>query len=311
MKAIRFHRYGDAAVMQLDEVPLPEPGAGEVRVRIRLAGVNPVDWKLREGWFRDGLALHLPVSCGCDLAGVIEALGPDAGHWRVGDPVMAMLAAGGAGTYADAAVAPAHALASIPPDLDFATAAALPMGALTASLCLRALGRPLEGRRIVVHGAAGNVGSLAVQIARASGAWVAGVSRTDGVAAVRALGADAAIDYADPWSGLALEADLVVDTLGDAFATASLGLLKPGGHLVSTLGIGNDLRAAAEARGIACSAVGAQPDGAELERLARWAAEGRLRPTIGHRFPLAEAAAALTLVQMGRASGKVVLEVSP
>ncbi|MBV9748602.1 MAG: NADP-dependent oxidoreductase [Acetobacteraceae bacterium] len=309
MKAVRFHRYGGPEVLVIEQVPKPEPGPGQVLVRVRAASVNPIDWKLRDGALQAFMPVRFPAIAGEDLAGVVEAVGNDVTDLRVGDAVFAMTASDALGAYAEYAVLDRSAVALKPNTLDFVQAAAVPMGALTAWQGVVEAGGLKPGDRLFVHAAAGNVGGMAVQIAHALGAHVAAAASAESRSLVEGYGAEQFVDYkAGRFEDAARDMDIVFDTLGGEMQSRSWGLLKPGGILVSTLGITDP--AQAEARGLRAVGVSCQPNGEQLRRLAELVEAGRIRPNVGTVLSLDDAAKAQELNRTGGAKGKIVLTVT-
>lgn len=306
MTAVRFHKYGGPDVLRLEQVERPDPGPGQVLVRVHAASVNPVDWKLRRGDLKGMMDVTFPSTAGQDLAGVVEAAGDGVTAIQPGDAVYAMMPTGQTGAYAEYAVLDEGGVARKPASLDFNAAAAVPMGALTAWQGIVGQGGLGAGTRLFVHAAGGNVGGMAVQIAHALGAHVTAAASAGSRALVEGWGADHFVDYGagrfeDAVDGM----DIVFDTLGGEMQARSWGLLKSGGVLVSTVGIADPGQA--EAHGVRAAMFGAVPDGKQLARIAEMADAGQVRPNVGTVLPLAEAAEAQEMNRTGRVKGKVVL----
>lgn len=306
MTAVRFHKYGGPDVLRLEQVERPDPGPGQVLVRVHAASVNPVDWKLRRGDLKGMMDVTFPSTAGQDLAGVVEAAGDGVTAIQPGDAVYAMMPTGQTGAYAEYAVLDEGGVAHKPASLDFNAAAAVPMGALTAWQGIVGQGGLGAGTRLFVHAAGGNVGGMAVQIAHALGAHVTAAASAGSRALVEGWGADHFVDYGagrfeDAVDGM----DIVFDTLGGEMQARSWGLLKSGGVLVSTVGIADPGQA--EAHGVRAAMFGAVPDGKQLARIAEMADAGQVRPNVGTVLPLAEAAEAQEMNRTGRVKGKVVL----
>jgi NADPH:quinone reductase-like Zn-dependent oxidoreductase len=198
MRAARFHEYGPAQNLVIEEVPRPEPQAGEVLVRVHAAGVNPVDWKIRRGYLKDFMPVPLPFTPGLDLAGIVAAVGPDVTTVQPGQAVFGR----GSGAYAEYAIAPANALAPKPHALSFDQAATIPVGASTAWAAIFDVAGLQAGQRLLVHGAAGGVGLYAVQFGRWAGAEVIGTASAGNVEFVRSLGAQTVVDYTTPFESV-------------------------------------------------------------------------------------------------------------
>jgi NADPH:quinone reductase-like Zn-dependent oxidoreductase len=306
MKAVRIHSYGGPEVLAYEGVPRPEPADGEVLVRVKAAGVNPVDWKIRDGSMKGWLQLRLPAVLGCDLAGVVEAVGTGVSGFRPGDEVFAYTPMTRDGAYADFAVVKQDELAHKPKTVGFNEAAALPVATLTAWGALFDRGGLRAGQRALVHAAAGGVGSAGVQLAKAKGAWVAGTASARNLGFVRELGADQPIDYtAGPFEDAVKDVDVVFDTIGGDTQRRSLGVLKPGGILVSIVEPPSAEEAAA--RGVRAEFFGVSPDGRRLAEVARLVDGGKLKAHVETVLPLKEVRKAHELSQTGRTRGKIVL----
>jgi NADPH:quinone reductase-like Zn-dependent oxidoreductase len=284
---------------QLQSVPEPQPHAGQVRIKVRAASVNPVDWKQA--------ARATPgtrVIPGRDLAGVIDAVGDAAGPWKVGQAVIALATDG---SYAEFAIASANAVAMKPQRLSFEEAAGIPVVGETAWRALVTIADVQPGQRVLIQGGAGGVGSSAVQVAKARGAYVIATASPSHNALLRSLGADEVVDYHTAgYEERIKDIDVVLNTVDAATATRSLAVLKPGGILVSVLGAAP---AQCEAARIRCAVTG-HATGEMLPRLTQLADEGQFRIHIERQFPLAEAAQALELSRQGHTGGKIILEVS-
>ena len=217
------------------QAPQPEPGRGQVLVRVKAAGVNPLDWMIAEGKARSWLDHHLPLILGWELAGIVEKLGFDAEQFKPGDEVFGMLDLSANGADAEFAVADERVLAIKPRTIDFPLAAAVPVGALTASHALFDAAELQPGQTVLIHAAAGGVGSMAVQLAKVRGARVIGTaSGAEHIALIRTLGCDEAIDYkVTRFEDHVRDADIVLDPLGGETQRRSFAVLKKGGILVA------------------------------------------------------------------------------
>ncbi|WP_089950665.1 NADP-dependent oxidoreductase [Lentzea xinjiangensis] len=302
MRVITQKAVGDASVLEVAEAERPAPEPGQVLVKIGAAGVNPIDTYIRGGGFP---ALgEPPFTLGWDLAGTVEQLGEGVSGFALGDEVYGLLTfPGTGGGYAEYAVAEAADLAPRPSWLTVEQAGAAPMVALTAWQALVGRGGVAEGQRVLVHAAAGGVGHVAVQIAKARGAHVIGTASAAKHDFLRSLGVDEVIDYRHRDFTEIDPVDVVLDTVGGDYAERSARVLKPGGVLVSIIpgnpGFDVDRAAALGVRFELFANVTAS--GADL------AALPQLKVQIDHVVPLAEAAKAHELVESGRTTGKVVL----
>ena len=295
-------------MLELVEAPRPSPIPTEVLVRTRAAGVNPVDWKTRA---RGGFLGEPPFTVGWDVAGVVEEVGYGVTRFSVGDRVFGMPRfPREAAAYAEFVTSPSRQLARTPDDLNDVEAGALPLAGLTAWQALVETADVQAGQRVLVLAAAGGVGHLAVQIAKARGAYVLGTARAGKHAFLAELGVDEAIAYAsEDVAERAGEVDVVLDAVGGDTASDPLRAVRDGGILVTLSGTSVEpLRELAGDR-IRVEGILVEPDRAGLEALADLAATGALRPHVSHVFPLADAARAHELGETGRTQGKLVLTV--
>lgn len=309
MRAISQNTYGTPDVLEEVSLPRPVPGPSQILVAVRAAGVNPTDWKHREG----GLFLdRLPLVLGWDVSGTVEAVGYGVTLFKPGDEVFGMLPYPyGLGSHAEYATGPARAFAHKPAGIDHIQAGALPLAALTAYQALVDTAGVRAGQRVLVHAAAGGVGHLAVQIAKARGAHVIGTASGAKHDFVRSLGADEVIDYRSvDFAEVVQDIDVVLDPLSGDTRARSLGVLRPGGILVSLLpGTDPDEAARAAQLGVRVETLLVEADRAGMEAIADLVEAGSLRAHIEAAFPLAEAAKAHALGETGRTTGKIVLVV--
>ncbi|MBS1878531.1 MAG: NADP-dependent oxidoreductase [Actinobacteria bacterium] len=311
MRAIVQHTFGGPEVLELAELPTPEPIATEVQVRVHAAGVNPVDFKTRAGQGVPGL-LEPPLTVGWDVAGTVSAVGLGVTRFRVGDEVLGMpWFPREAGAYAEYVTAPSRHFVARPHTLTFAEAAALPLAGLTAwqiivdALALQA------GDDVLIHGAAGGVGHLAVQVAKARGANVFAGARAEQAEWLRELGADQVIDYREQrFEQLLGDLDAVVDLAG-GLGERSLGVLRPGGQLLLAAGgVPDELRAAASERRRVTGFL-VEPDPVGLAGLVALVEAGRLQVHVDAVVELERAAEAHRLAEDHHGGGKIVLRVVP
>ncbi|MCD7438058.1 NADP-dependent oxidoreductase [Streptomyces lincolnensis] len=309
MRAISQDILGGPEVLREVELERPEPRANEVLVRVRAAGLNPTDWKHR------ALGIFLgepPFVLGWDVSGVVEATGFGASDFTVGDEVFGMLPYPyGAGSHAEYVIAPARALVPKPAGIDHVGAGALPLVSLTAWQALVEHADLQPGQRVLIHAAAGGVGHVAVQIAKARGAYVIGTASSGKHAFLRELGVDEVIDYRESdFAEAVKDVDVVLDTMGGDHALRSLRVLRPGGVVVSILpGTGPEVHEEAERLGVRVQFVLVDADRAGMKAIAELVEAGKLRPAIAGTFPLADAAEAHALGDTGRTTGKLVLTV--
>lgn len=309
MKAARIHEFGALDVVKVEDAPRPEPKAGDVLVRVHASAVNPVDWKIAQGMVRS-LGKSLPYTLGCDVSGVVEALGPNVEAWKVGDEVFAYSNLMRGGAFAEYVVLPAAELARKPKTVDHGHAAAIPLAGLTAWQALFDTAQLQPGQTVLVHAGAGGVGHFAVQFAKVKGAKVIATASKEKLAFVKELGADVVIDYqAQGFEELVKDADVVFDMIGGETQTKSYGVLKKGGFLVSI--VGPPSAKELEARGLRGAGILLKPDAAELKAIAELVDAGKVKPHVSATFPLAHAAKALALSKEGHAVGKIAVEVVP
>jgi NADPH:quinone reductase-like Zn-dependent oxidoreductase len=314
MRAVLQHRTGGPEVLVVEEVPRPEPLPTEVLVRVRAAGVNPIDWWTRSGHGMAELQTAWPWRLGWDVSGVVEALGEGVTRFREGDAVYGMIRfPHPAGAYADFVTAPSRHLAAKPQRLDHVHAAALPVAGLTAWQALVDTARIDAGQRVLVHAAAGGVGHLAIQIAKSRGAVVIGTASAPKHAFLRSLGVDETVDYTQTrFETVVADVDVVLDLAGGDTAPRSLAVLRRGGlYLAIAEFTSPALAAAAHKVGIRTADVLVEPDYAALEQLTALVDADRLQVEVQTVLPLDQAAKAHELGEMGRTRGKIVLDVGP
>ncbi|MCZ8546827.1 NADP-dependent oxidoreductase [Mesorhizobium qingshengii] len=333
MKAIRLHAFGGPEVLRYEDAPKPELKAGEVLVRVHAIGINPPDWYLRDGYrmlppeWRPQMSF--PVIPGTDISGVVEAIADDVENVSVGDEVYSMVRfpmglAGDSKAYAEYVSAPASEIALKPAGIDHLHAAAAPMSLLTAWQFLIELGHnepnplqpnqhepvPLEGKTVLVNGAAGGVGHFAVQIAKLKGAHVIAVASARHESLLRDLGADEFIDYTKtPPEDVARDIDLVIDALGGPSTGRFLRTLKRGGALFPVFPLGFSGAEEAEKLGVTVSATQVRSSGPQLRKVARLLDDGTIRVVLDSTYPLADARKAHERAARGHIQGKIVLNV--
>jgi NADPH:quinone reductase-like Zn-dependent oxidoreductase len=308
MRTITQETLGAPEVLVITEVEDPTPGPGELLVRVGTAGINPVDAAVRAGHFP--LLGNPPFTVGWDISGTVEAIGPGVSGFAVGDEVFGMPRfPRQAAAYAEKVVAPAAELAIKPHSLSHVQAGALPLAGLTAWQGLVKAGGVKQGQRALIHAAAGGVGHLAVQIAKARGAHVVATASTGKLDFVRALGADEVIDYTrDDFTELARDIDIALEPIGGDQTLKTLKSLKTGGVLISLKDISEAAKAEARRRGIRFERISVLPDRDGLVELVRLADADQLEVHVERTFPLAEAGAAQTFLA-AKPKGKVALTV--
>ncbi len=330
MKAIRLHEFGGPEVLRYEEAPLPELKPGEVLVRVHAVGINPPDWYLRDGYkslppeWRP--PVPFPIILGSDVSGVVEAVATDVQDFSVGDEVFGMVrfpSFGESAAYAEYVAAPASDLALKPAGIDHVHAAGAPMAGLTAWQFLIDLGHnepnplqpemhrpvPLDGKTVLVNGAAGGVGHFAVQLAKWKGAHVIAVASGSHESFLRELGADEFIDYTKSLpEDVAHDMDLVLDTLGGPTTGRFLRTLKRGGALFPVFLGFSDAEEAAKL-GVTVSMTQVRSNGQQLAELGRLLDAGTVRVAIDSTFPLADARKAHERAAGGHIQGKIVLTV--
>ncbi|WP_329276631.1 NADP-dependent oxidoreductase [Streptomyces sp. NBC_00691] len=331
MKAFLIDKYGGPSEMRATEVPEPRVGTEDVLVEIRAAGVNPLDIKLRDGAFKAFLPYRLPLVLGNDLAGKVIRVGPSVTRFAVGDEVYSRPGKDRIGTFAERLAVHQDDLAPKPAALTMTEAASLPLVALTAWQALVERARVRPGQKVLIHAGAGGLGSIAVQLAKALGAYVATTASAATADLVKELGADEVIDYRTQDFATLLDGyDLVLDSLGGENLARSLGVLKPGGMAISVvgppdaafareLGVNPFLRLAmsalsfttrrsAKRRGVTYSFLFMKASGDQLRELTPLIDAGEIRPIVDTVFPFDDTLQAVEYVEKGRAkAGKVVV----
>jgi NADPH:quinone reductase-like Zn-dependent oxidoreductase len=305
MKAVLIHEYGDADALNLEETPRPKIAADQMLVKIRDAGVNPVDWKIREGRLKDRMPAAFPLTMGQDFAGEVAELGNGVDRFAVGDRVFGFAP----GAYAEYAAASVSEVAKMPQSMSFEMAASLPTAGLTALQLIRDVVKARKGMTILIHGAAGGVGSFAAQIARHLGAKVIGTAADQDVSYLKSLGVEQVIDYKrERFEEKAREADAVVDLVGGDTLARSYSIVKKGGVLVTTVEpIDESAAKQAGIRGVSYLMKRSAPD---LDELAKLVEQGVVKPRVSQTMDLAHAKEAQELNETGQSHGKFILKVA-
>ena len=305
MKAARFHEYGPPQNLVVEEVDRPQPGPGQLLVRVRAAGVHPFDWKVRQGLVQQYMPIPLPHIPGIDFAGVVDEIGPDVTGFTRGDSVFG----GASATYGEYALASAGAVAVKPARLSFTEAAAVPVSAATAWSAVIDVAEVQSGQSVLIHGGAGGVGMFAVQLAKWKGGTVTATTSSANVDFVKSLGADRVIDYTTTrFEDVVRDQDVVVDTVGGELMDRSWAVLKKGGILVEVAAQPSE--EASKEHGVRLGMAQGQPTTELLTEIGRLIDEGRLKVEVGKVFPLENAADAHALSETGHGRGRIVLEVA-
>jgi NADPH:quinone reductase-like Zn-dependent oxidoreductase len=314
VKAAVHERFGGPDVLEVRDISQPVPGPGEVLVRVHAAAINPKDALVRGGKFRRMSGSDFPKLTGLDYAGSIAALGPGVSGFAVGEAVFGMLNGWNGGTCAEYVLAKVGEFAAKPARLDFAEAAAIPLAALTALQALRDLGRIGPGSRVCIHGASGGVGLFAVQLAKALGGHVTALCGAAAAGLVRSLGADEVLDYkTQPPAALTQRFDCFFDVFGNQSFAGMRRCLAPRGMYISTVPSRRNLIDHLRTRfwpGRRARLVVVKSKRADLETLARWTGEGKLRGVIAARFPLTEIRRAHEQIQTKRTHGKIIIDIA-
>ncbi|WP_090945067.1 NADP-dependent oxidoreductase [Nonomuraea jiangxiensis] len=311
MNAISQDALGGPDVLHLIQADKPTPGPTEVLVRVEATSLNPTDWKTRA---TGGMLGQPPFVLGYDVSGVVESSGVGQALYRPGDEVFGMLKyPQGHGSFAEYVTAPSRHFVRKPAGVDHVQAAAVPLAGLTAWQALVDLADVRAGQRVLIHAAAGGVGHLAVQIAKARGAYVIGTASAAKHDFLRGLGADELVDYrTQDFAEVVRDVDVVIDTVGGEYGPRSLRTLRPGGTIVSLvlslLDRGVHAEAVAEL-GLRSETMLVEPDHAAMRALAALMEAGRLRAEIAAVLPLAETAKAHELGETNRTTGKIVVTV--
>jgi NADPH:quinone reductase-like Zn-dependent oxidoreductase len=301
MKAIRIVRFGGPQALQMHDVSTPRPEAGDVLIRTMAAGLDPIDYWIREGRHPPVQAHQLPLTLGREVAGIVTCVGTGVSRFKVGDRVFGMTDTEGG--FAEYTRVPALYLAKVPESIDWTHAAALPQAAHTAWQALMEHGQLKPGQNVLIHGAAGGVGHLAVQFAKLKGARVHAVASGAAQSFLRSLGVHRAIDYqSERFENLCQDIDLVIDLIGGDTQARSRQVLRSGGRLVSTAPAGGDAQGAIRFT--------PRPDGAELTEIASLIERGLIGVQVQKVFALEQAALALDYLTTRHIAGKIVLRIA-
>ncbi|HEX9830383.1 MAG TPA: NADP-dependent oxidoreductase [Thermodesulfobacteriota bacterium] len=313
MKAAQINAYGGGEVVEINEVTQElTPSAGKVLVQVYAAGVNPVDWKIREGYLKERVSLQFPATLGGDFAGVVKKVGEGVTDFKEGDEVygQAGLVNNGSGSFAELAVADINKIAPRPKMLNYVETASLPLAAVSAWQGIGEHIQAATGKKILIHGGAGGIGAFAIQIAKHLGAYVATTVSTADMQYAKELGADEVINYESQhfWD-LAHDYDAVFDASGSGPETyeKSFEVVKRGGIVVSMTEQPND--ELAQHYGVTTMRQSTDVTRQRLEKVAELVDQGVLKVEVDKVFPLEQAAEALTYLQTGHSKGKVVIKI--
>lgn len=303
MKAVRVHDYGGLDALVFEAAPRPEPQPGQVLIRMKAAGVNPADSAARGGAFRQWMPLQFPWTPGLEGAGTVEAVGEGASSFKPGQEVYGFVTGG----YAQYAVASEKDLQLKPSVLSMDEAASAPMGTIMAWGAVIDLAKVDAGQAVLIHGAAGGIGSYATQLSHWRDAYVIGVTSKANLAFVRSLGAQMAIDYNEaPFETVVQDVDAVIDTVGGGTIDRSWGVIRPGGILVTVAGrVAED---AGKAQGVRAASV-RRPTFADHAEISKMLEAKVLVPTVRAAFPLADARNAQELSETRHGRGRIILQI--
>ena len=306
-RAIVIEEYGHADQLKESNVALPELGEHQVLVKIKATSVNPIDWKLREGYLAQMMPWDFPIILGWDVAGEIAEIGSAVKDWQVGQEIFARPETTRFGTYADYTIVDDHLLARKPEGASFEDAAAVPLAGLTAYQALFTHGKLKAGEKVLIHAGAGGVGIYAVQLAKNIGATVITTASKKNHALLKELGADQVIDYhTTDFSEVLEDIDLVFDTMGGDVQRDSFKVLNENGRLISIVSQPDEELAKNVA---VAESIWLQPDGKQLQEIADLMTEGKVKSVVGHTYPLTPEGVkkAHELSETHHAKGKIVL----
>ncbi|MGC9402365.1 NADP-dependent oxidoreductase [Vibrio genomosp. F10 str. 9ZC157] len=309
MRAVQIHQYGGTETLKLENVAKPEINDDDILISVKSASINPVDWKIREGYLQSFIPYELPLTLGWDVAGVVAEVGSNVKEFSVGDEVFSRPDISRNGSYADYIAVKADEAVLKSTKLDFGQAASLPLAGITAWQCLVDVADVQPGQRVLVHAGAGGVGHLAIQIAKAKGATVIATASSVNLDLLKELGADQAVDYAKaPLIEQIESVDIVLDTMGGDVQKTSWALLKENGILVSVVDQPDE--AVANEHKVRSAFVFIEPSSRILKELNQLVDADLLKPLIEHRFSLEQIVDAHLQSQSGRTRGKIVIDVN-
>jgi NADPH:quinone reductase-like Zn-dependent oxidoreductase len=304
MNAVVVHEFGPPDVLKLESAPRPACGESDILVRVHAAAVNPIDCKVRAGSPR----VKLPYIPGFDMSGVVEQVGAKVTKFKPGEEVFAMIDLRRGGCYADYVVVKESEAAAKPAKISHTEAASAPLVALTAWQALFDAAKLASGQTVLIHGGAGGVGSMAVQLAKWKGAHVIATASKENHEFLKSIGADEVIDYhGQQFQDVVKDVDVVLDTIGGQTQADSWAVLKKGGIIVSI--VGSPPQAKARELGVRAASILVHPSSDELAQIAKLLDEGKIKPVVTHVFPLKDVAKAHEQSETKHTRGKIVLEV--
>lgn len=314
MKAARFAQYGGPEVIEIQEISTPTPEKNQVLIQVFAATINPFDYKVRRGYMKEGMPLKLPLTLGGNLSGVVTEIGAEVTNFQIGDEVFGQSYAfgGGSGAIAEYAVSNADNIALKPKSINFIEAGSLP---LVGSSAIQALEQHIalqKSQKVLIHGGAGGIGSIAIQLAKYIGAYVATTASSKDVEFVKSLGADDVIDFktqdfSDLPAGGLKDYDAVYDTVGGETTDKSFKVLKKGGVLVSMMGAPKE--ELAKEYGVIVVGQNTQTNAKNLSRLADLVDQGVIKPIVDKVFPFAQTKEAFEYAETSHPRGKVVIQI--
>ncbi|PJN62711.1 Zinc-type alcohol dehydrogenase-like protein [Paenibacillus sp. GM1FR] len=309
MKAVVINQYGSKEELVEQEVNKPRAEANQVVVKLEATSINPIDWKLREGYLKEMYDWEFPIILGWDVAGVITEIGSNVRKWKVGDRVFSRPDTTRFGSYAEYTAVDEHLLAKLPDSISYEEAAAVPLAGLTAWQVLFTHGDLKEGETVLIHAGAGGVGMYAIQLAKHAGAHVITTASEKNHELLYSLGADQVIDYKkENFEEILKDIDLVFDTMGGEVAENSYKVLKPNtGRLITIVGEPN--HDTAKSHNVLAKGIWLQPDGDQLQRMADLMEENKIKSIVGATFPFSRQGIydAHALSETHHAVGKIVI----
>lgn len=310
MKAVQINRYGGIEVLEVNQSVLqPSPAKNQILVEIHAASINPVDWKIRQGFFKDMVPLQFPVTLGGDFAGIVKAIGDEVSEYKIGDEVFGstIVLNGGSGSFAENAVANTKNVALKPKNIDFIKASALPLVGSSAIQALEEHSKLQKEQKILIHGGAGGIGHIAIQLAKAIGAYAVTTVNTQDIEYVKQLGADEVIDYTqEKFEQKLKDFDAVFDTVGKEVTDKSFAVLKRNGILVSMVGEPNQEKA--KELGITAISQFTNTNTSHLQRVKELVENGKINVNVDKIFSLDQAKEAFSYQEQIHPKGKVVFQ---